>query len=53
MLGNESVRELLDQTTWAFKNLLFPAFCRRCDARILTEDNLYFSTLLEALLLRP
>ena len=42
MLGNESVRELLDQTTWAFKNLLFPAFCRRCDARILTEENLYY-----------
>jgi ComF family protein len=43
MLGSEGVvRELLDQTAWAFKNLLFPAFCRRCDARILTEENLYY-----------
>ncbi len=42
MLGNESVRDFVDQTTWAFKNLLFPAFCRRCDARILTEENLYY-----------
>ena len=25
-----------------FKNLLLPAFCRRCGVRILTEENLYF-----------
>ena len=36
------MRGFVDQASLAVKNLLFPAFCRACDARILTEENLYY-----------
>jgi ComF family protein len=34
--------ELRDHLSLSLKNLLLPAFCRRCDSRILTEENLYY-----------
>ena len=42
MLIAENVRELVEQTSFALKNLLLPAFCRACDSRILTEENIYY-----------
>ena len=42
MMSRESVRELVDQASFALKNLFLPAFCRQCDTRILTEENLYY-----------
>jgi len=42
MLARDNIREFADQASLAAKNLLLPAFCRMCDARILTEANLYY-----------
>jgi ComF family protein len=42
MLIAESVKELVEQTSSALKNLFLPAFCRQCDSRILTEENIYY-----------
>jgi len=36
------ITEFVDQVSLAVKNLLLPAFCRVCDMRILTEENLYY-----------
>jgi len=42
MFGGARLREFVDDTSLSLKNLLFPAFCRECDSRILTEENLYY-----------
>jgi len=42
MVRSANVRQFVDAASLAVKNLLLPAFCRACDARILTEQNLYY-----------
>ncbi len=42
MLSSADVREFVDQASFALKNLLLPAFCRQCDSRILTDENIYY-----------
>ncbi len=42
LTAHSTMRHLARGVVLGFKNLLLPAFCRKCGIRILTEENLYF-----------
>lgn len=40
--GQSVIRQFGGEILLGLKNFFFPAFCRKCGVRILTEENLYF-----------